>query len=199
MTLRPQHLSQNKIKGRFGAPFVKRPRIFERPNSLSHSDVEIVDLRQAPEFLALVANRIWQTWWEADGYTLADVVTALEDVIKAVDHPFTLVAVRQRQFLGTVTSIMDDIGARPDWGPCLAALWVEPEARGEGLGEALMDAVSQRLSARGFERVYLSAKPKMRAYYLLRGWTMIDSDIDKDHQDVFMRLLTPCHDGAAER
>ncbi|WP_366520600.1 GNAT family N-acetyltransferase [Devosia sp.] len=96
---------------------------------------------------------------------------------------------RAGRFVGTVTSIMDDIGARPDWGPCLAALWVEPDARGQGIGAALAEALMARLAGLGFERVYLSAKPHMRDYYLLRGWTMIDSDIDKDRQDVFLRLL----------
>ena len=33
------------------------------------------------------------------------------------------------------------ISARPEWGPCLAALWVEPEARGRGIGEALADVL----------------------------------------------------------
>ena len=156
---------------------------------MSDRDYDILDLRDAPEFFPEVADRIWRAWWEPEGRSLADVEAALHEVTAGPRFPFTLVAARDRRFVGTVTSIMNDIGARPDWGPCLAALWVEPEARGQGIGEALADTLMTRLSGLDFERVYLSAKPRMRAYYLLRGWTMIDSDVDKDHQDVFVRLL----------
>jgi predicted N-acetyltransferase YhbS len=156
---------------------------------MSERDYEIVDLKQAPHVFDAVADRIWRTWWQRDGYELADVEAALREVILAQSYPFTLVAVRAGRFLGTVTSIMSDIAARPEWGPCLAALWVEPEARRQGIGAALAEALMLRLATLDFERVYLSAQPHMRAYYLLGGWTMIDSDIDKDHQDVFVREL----------
>lgn len=156
---------------------------------MSEPRYDIIDLRDAPHLSDIVADRLWHAWWAEDGHSLADVQIALHGVIEASGYPFTLVAIRDGQFLGTVTSIMDDIGARPDWGPCLAALWVEPDARGRGIAQAMTGALMQRLAALDFERVYLSAKPKMREYYLLRGWTMIDSDIDDDHQDVFVRDL----------
>lgn len=156
---------------------------------MSDRDYEIVDLRDAPQFFETVADRIWHAWWADDGFTLDNVRDALTAVIGSAHYPFTLVAVHDGHFLGTVTSVMDDINARPNWGPCLAALWVEPDCRGQGVAVGLAKALMDRLATLDFERVYLSAKPKMRAYYLLRGWTMIDSDIDKDHHDVFMREL----------
>lgn len=156
---------------------------------MSECNYDILDLRDAPHFFADVADRIWRTWWAPDGRSLADVETALRAIVAASDYPFTLVAARGDRFVGTVTSIKEDIGARPEWGPCLAALWVEPDARGQGIGVALADRLMTRLAGLNFERVYLSAEPRMRAYYLLRGWTLIDSDIDKDHQDVFVRML----------
>jgi predicted N-acetyltransferase YhbS len=156
---------------------------------MSDVDVDILDLKQAPQFMDQVADRIWREWWRPEGRTLGAVEAALRDVVEAEDYPFTLVAASEGQFLGTVTSIASDISARPELGPCLAALWVEPQARGRGIGAALIAALTRRLSALGHDRVYLSAKPKMRSYYLLRGWTMIDGDIDKDHQDVYLQLL----------
>lgn len=156
---------------------------------MSERNYDIADLRDHPQFFSDVADRIWRAWWEPDGRTLAEVEAALHEVIAAPDYPFTLVAARAGRFLGTVTSIKTDIMARPELGPCLAALWVEPHARGQGIGDGLAETLLLRLSALDFERVYLSAKPHMRTYYLLRGWTMIDSDIDADRQDVFVRML----------
>lgn len=151
--------------------------------------VDIRDLREAPQYLNEVADRIWRAWWEPDGRRLAEVEAALRDVIAEPGFPFSLVATRGGQFAGTITSISSDISARPALGPCLAALWVEPEARGQGVAGLLSAMAQQRLIDHGFERVYLTAKPSMRGYYQPRGWTRIESDIDADHLDVYVRTL----------
>jgi hypothetical protein len=95
----------------------------------------IEDLRQHLVFRPLVADRIWRAWWEPSGATLADVEDALGAVIAAESFPFTLVALCGDRFVGTVTAIQSDIAARPDLGPCIAALWVEPEMRGRNAGQ----------------------------------------------------------------
>ncbi len=156
---------------------------------MSEVGYSIHDLKAAPQFLPVVADRIWQEWWRPDGRSLGDVEAALGDIVAAKDFPLTLVAARGETFLGTVTGIASDIPARPDLGPCLAALWVEPSARGQGIGMALSSALLERLTSQGHRYVFLSAKPTMRTYYLLSGWTMIESDVDAEHQDVYVREL----------
>jgi predicted N-acetyltransferase YhbS len=156
---------------------------------MSDRDCVIQDLKDVPQHFDEVADRLWRAWWEPYGETLGDVEDALRAVVSAQGYPFTLVATHEGKFLGTVTSIADDIDARPTLGPCLAALWVEPAARGRKIGDRLANALMQRLARAGFEQVFLSAKPIMRSYYLDRGWSMMDSDIDDDHQDVFVRTL----------
>lgn len=151
--------------------------------------MEIHDLRDAITHRPVVAERIWRAWWEPDGQSLSDVDEALDMVLSGADFSFTLVAVANGRFIGTATSIQTDIDARPELGPCLAALWVEPEARGHGVAGALISAVIERLASVGFSEAYLSAKPHMRGFYEKNGWTLIESDIDRDHQDVFVRVL----------
>lgn len=152
-------------------------------------NVEIFDLRDVLIHRSVVAERIWRAWWEPDGQSLGDVDEALDMVLSEADFSFTLVAVSNGGFIGTATSIQTDIDARPHLGPCLAALWVEPEVRGRGVAGMLISAVLERLSSIGFAEAYLSAKPHMRGFYERNGWTMIESDIDRDHQDVFVRGL----------
>lgn len=152
-------------------------------------DLEIHDLRDVITHRSVVAERIWRAWWEPDGQPLSDVEEALDMVLSEADFSFTLVAVSNGRFIGTATSIQTDIDARPDLGPCLAALWVEPEARGRGVAATLISAVLERLLSHGFTEAYLSAKPHMRGFYEKNGWTLIESDIDRDHQDVFVRTL----------
>ena len=73
------------------------------------STVAVRDLRVTPEHRATVADRLWRAWWEPYGETLSDVESALSDVLAAETFPFTLVATRDGQFIGTVTGIQSDI------------------------------------------------------------------------------------------
>jgi len=152
-------------------------------------DYRIDHLRDAAKHRATVADRIWRAWWQPDGRPLADVDAALGKILIAEGFPFSLVASVDGQFLGTVTAVMDDIPERPHLGPCLAALWVEPESRGKGIGDALMVALQSRLKGLGFEEVYLSAKPRMRDFYAGRGWMLTETGVGKDGLDVFHRAL----------
>lgn len=151
----------------------------------------IRDLRDEPGHLPTVANRIWRAWWEPYGSCLSDLEQGLAEVAAAKDYPsFTLVALEQGRFLGTVTGIKDDIEARPELGPCVAALWVEEAERRRGIGKALIDAACTRFAASGFSQAYLAAKPLLRDFYSRVDWTLVESAVGDDNLDVFRRMLT---------
>lgn len=147
--------------------------------------MEIRDLSDAPEFFALVADRIWNAWWRPGGAALPDVEEALRAVVSAGLFPFTLVASEQGRFAGTVTAIERDIPARPDIGPCIAALWVEPEARGQKTGRLMTKLAMERLRLAGYRSAYLGARPALRSYYVAGGWTLCEEQVGSDGLDLF--------------
>lgn len=149
----------------------------------------IEDISDQLVFRPLVADRIWRAWWEPSGATLADVENALGAVIAAEGFPFTLIARAGDRFVGTVTVTQSDIADRPDLGPCIAALWVEPTERGQGVGQALVDVALGRLAGLGRSEVYLAAKPPLHGYYAGRGWTLRERGVGDDDLDVFSRAL----------
>jgi predicted N-acetyltransferase YhbS len=149
----------------------------------------IANLRDHPRFLADVSDRIWRAFWEPYGSSRADLDSALGEVLAAQGFPFTLVAHRGDQFAGTVTAIQSDIAARPHLGPCIAALWVEPEARGQGVARQLVATALQRLAELGHRQAYLPAKPHLRDFYTRGGWTLMEQQVGDDHLDVFARAL----------
>ncbi len=152
--------------------------------------VEIGSLQDFPSHFDTIADRIWRAWWEPYGEALPDVETALRAVMAAEQFPICLVATTEGRFVGTVIGIESDIYERPELGPCLAALWVEPQARGQGIAGRLIDSVLARLAALGFDEVYLSAKPPLAGFYRTRGWTLFESDVGEDHLDIYRRALS---------
>jgi len=158
---------------------------------MAGNSVTIQDLNDAPEFKAIVADRIWQAFWRPYGAALTDVETALADVLAGGAFPFSLVAADDEGFTGTVTAIESDLAARPLLSPWIAALWVEPDRRGQGIAEALVNAATARLFAQGRSSLYLCAKPPMRGFYQRLKWGLIEQDVGPDGLDVFTLHAVP--------
>jgi RimJ/RimL family protein N-acetyltransferase len=153
--------------------------------------LNIVSLADVPRYLDVVAERLWRAWWEPYGETLEDVQAELAAVLKSGAYPFTLVAVLDGHFAGTVTAIDGDIFERPELSPCLAALWIEEWARGQGIARALVAELTKRLEDIGQRRVYLSAKPHLLAFYENLGWAVIEKDFGAEYLIIFASDLPP--------
>jgi N-acetylglutamate synthase-like GNAT family acetyltransferase len=151
----------------------------------------ISDLRQRPEFFDTVADRIWQTWWKADGHPLDYISGRLRENMRATPVPLALVAHDGESFLGTASVISSDLAERPQLTPWVAAVWVEPQARRRGVGGALVDRATQDCFALGFRRAYLCARPQRSAFYQRLGWIPIERDVGPHGLSVFVRDAHP--------
>ena len=147
----------------------------------------ISDLRQRPKFFDTVADRIWQASWKANGYPLDYISGRLCENMSDSDIPFALVAHDGQAFLGTASVIASDLAERPQLTPWVAAVWVEPEARGRGIGAALVKRAAQDCFALGVDRAYLCARPHLLAFYTVLGWTAVETDVGPHHLTVFIR------------
>ena len=147
----------------------------------------ISDLRQCPEFFDTVASRIWQAWWEAEGASLDYICGRLRENMSEVPIPFALVAHHGGAFLGTASVIASDLAERPQLTPWVAAVWVEQEARGHGIGAALVERAVKDCFALGMVRAYLCARPRMLAFYERLGWTLLERQVGRNGLDVFFR------------
>jgi N-acetylglutamate synthase-like GNAT family acetyltransferase len=151
----------------------------------------ISDLRQRPEFLDAVADRIWRAWWKASGHPLDYLSDRLRDEnLNADPIPFALVAHDGMKFLGTSSVIKADLAERPQLTPWVAAVWVDPQARRRGVGAALVNRAAQDCFELGAGRAYLCARPQRSGYYQRLGWTAIERDVGRHHMDVLMRDAT---------
>lgn len=136
------------------------------------------DLRAAPAFASVVADRVWRAWWKGKGVPLSDLRARLDESFGTDPVPSTFVAHEGDRFLGCVALIACDVEERPLLTPWVAALWVEPEARRQGIAVALMARATEAAFAAGHPRVYLAAEPALAPYYAARGWALVESDVD---------------------
>jgi N-acetylglutamate synthase-like GNAT family acetyltransferase len=147
----------------------------------------ISDLRRQPQFFNIVADRIWQAWWQPNGFPRDYIVTGLIENMANTPIPFALVAHEGERFLGTSSVIASDLEQRPQLTPWVAAVWVEENARQRGVGAALVGRAADDCFALGEKRVYLCARARMARFYERLGWAMVERGVGPHELDVFIR------------
>lgn len=139
--------------------------------------LSITELRAAPTFAATVSDRIWRAWWQEDGFPLAHIADRVTASLTAEGLPLSLVAHRGDSFLGTASVIARDLDARPTLSPWVAAVWVDPDHRGAGVGRALVRAAAGVAFNLGHPAVYLCARPALSGFYSRLGWTLLEPGV----------------------
>lgn len=129
---------------------------------------EISDLRERPEFFDTVADRIWRAWWEPRGHPLSAITGRLSENPAGPGIPIALIAHRGDEFLGTASLIASDLDERPRYSPWVAAVWTEPDARGQGIGCALVSRARDDAFALGHDKI-ISA-PARRCAATISTW-----------------------------
>jgi GNAT superfamily N-acetyltransferase len=147
----------------------------------------ISDLRQRPEFFDTVADRIWRASWKGNGYPLDYISGRLCENLNAEPLPIALVAHHGATFLGTASVIASDLEERPQYAPWVAAVWVEPHARLQGVGSALVDRAAHDCFALGMQRAYLCARPALTSFYQRLGWIAVERDVGQHGLTVFIQ------------
>ena len=134
-------------------------------------------LSDRPGFTDTVTDRGWHAWWIDSGVSLSGYRAHFDPMIRGESLPFGLVAHADDVYLGSVLVIENDLDARPTLSPWIAALWVEPAHRRQGLAARLIGAARSRAAQLGHGTCYLCATPDKAPYYLARGFRLIESDV----------------------
>ena len=104
--------------------------------------------------------------------------------------PIVLVACMGDEVVGTASLIADDeLPSATEPGPWLAAVFVEEERRGTGIGTALVREMMTRARALQIERLYLYTESAV-AWYQSMGWRTVRIARLSDH-DVTVMCCEP--------
>ena len=149
--------------------------------------LKISPLRDHPEFFETVADRIWQAWWKSHGVPLAYIAGRLKESLTPAPIPQAFVAHEGGVFAGTASVIASDMEERPQYSPWVAAVWVEPQFRSRQLAPRMIARAVDHALSSGAERVYLTARPALRAFYERQGWQAIEEGVGDLGMVVFVR------------
>jgi predicted N-acetyltransferase YhbS len=103
--------------------------------------------------------------------------------------PSTVVAVAGDEAIGSVSLHESEAEDRPHYRPYLAALFVRPDNRGEGVGAALVRAVEANARRLGHAVVYLNAADPVVGLYEALGWQVVERGYGPKQLNIMQRRL----------
>lgn len=141
--------------------------------------MEICHLEDAPNLVAIIADRCWKAWWTESDVTLQAYQSGIEGMGVRGLLPSAFVARQHGQYVGSVLLIEDDLEARPALAPWIAALWVDPDYRRQGIASKLIQTARNEASQLGYAVCYLNATDANSPYYEERGFRRIESNVGR--------------------
>lgn len=132
-------------------------------------------LYAAPQHASCVTEWLWRAFG-ADALPRAFFASIVEHSQTPGALPITFVAVEGERLLGTVGLWRCDLISRQDLYPWMAAFYVAPEARGQGLAGKLQQHVIGYARAQGYTELFLYSA--CRDFYERFGWQYIGEGLD---------------------
>ena len=118
--------------------------------------------------------------------TLAEVEASIRERAEKNRLPLAMLALENKQLLGTVCLKTHDMDTRTELSPWLAGLFVAPDHRRRGIGAQLVRAIENQALSLGIDNLYLYT-PASEQFYLARGWHSLEHTDYHGHPVVIMR------------
>jgi predicted N-acetyltransferase YhbS len=101
--------------------------------------------------------------------TLEDRVIKIGEMAQSSDVPFIVVAIDNKQLIGSAALVNEDMRTRKDLSPWLASVFVKSEFRKNRIGTSLVGHIEGEAKKRGIEKLFLYTE-HARTLYAQLGW-----------------------------
>ncbi|MBU1107878.1 MAG: GNAT family N-acetyltransferase [Candidatus Riflebacteria bacterium] len=135
--------------------------------------MEILNLVDVPQCLDLISEWHHNEWsYLNPGRTLAARIEKMQEHLEGKDIPTTYVAITDR-VVGSAALVESDMPERPELTPWLASVFVDSNARRQGVGRALVHRVMLYAQSVGVKTMYLYT-PDREHFYAHMGWQTLE-------------------------
>ncbi len=146
-----------------------------------------------PDAAPVLARWHWQEWAAIiPGWSEAEALAELRTHTRRRHLPTTIVAYAGAELVGSASLLAEDMPDFPPLTPWLASVFVQPDRRGQGLGEMLARRVLEEAAALGHARVYLYTTHHA-GWYARMGWRVEQAFASGGEPGVIMATDTARH------
>lgn len=154
--------------------------------------MEIVDLKEKPEHLPLLAEWHHKEWSDFNpGETVEQRMERMQAYLNESFVPSTFIA-KDGALLGSAAIVAHDMETKPGLSPWLASVFVAREYRGKGLGVRLVLHVMNEAKSQGIDTLYLFTPDKVTFYQKL-GWKIMTREQYRGQEVTIMKIELDDH------
>jgi predicted N-acetyltransferase YhbS len=152
-------------------------------------DIQIVDLRDAPQHIPQLAAWHHEQWsYLNPGKTVEHRIEKLREHLEPVPLPRTFIAVAEHGMpMGSASLVAHDMDTHPELSPWLASVFVAPVHRHKGVGAALVRRVVAAAHEAGVAVLTLFT-PDQEAFYQSLGWRTIARENFRGDEVTLMQI-----------
>jgi len=138
-------------------------------------DLRIEPWSGQPGVAEQLARRHVREWSSVfPGWTEQKAAEEFEAQLQSPGLPATWLAFDGKRLIGSISALLEDAPELSDIpGPWLASFYIVPEARGNGVAQALMRTAGDAVAGLGYNAWYLFTE-RHDAYYARYGWILIE-------------------------
>lgn len=133
--------------------------------------MQIKELSEIPEIREEAIRYFWDCWGSETNFPFYKncIENSLDD---SKTLPKFFVVINEGKIIGSYALLVNDLVSRQDLMPWFACLFVDPEFRGRGIAEKLLNHALGIAREKGVSQVYLSTDHE--DFYEKKGWHFYD-------------------------
>lgn len=154
------------------------------------SAANFVYLAELKHLVGLCAWWAFKTWGKYNSaYTFTRRVESFTRHCNLDEIPLTVLYLDDEGLPLGMASLRLNDGIRPDIGPWLGSVYVDPSVRARGIGAKLVREIERKARALGYLKIYLlTYEDTLPAWYAGLGWKTIGIDVCHGNQVTVMQL-----------
>jgi N-acetylglutamate synthase-like GNAT family acetyltransferase len=150
--------------------------------------------KQNPEFIDEINHLTYMQWsYMNPGSKEEDWKTGLLKRCNEYAIPTTVIAIDNKQLLGSAALLKHDMSTRRELSPWLGAVYVKKEYRKQGIGGKLVTAIEEIAKKLDISNLYLfTSGTNKEHFYKSLGWeTMEWTDFKNSKYVIMMKKVLP--------
>lgn len=138
-----------------------------------------VYLGEVKQLVGLCAWWAFKTWGKYNrAYTFTKRIESFTEHCNLGKIPLTVLYLNQDGLPLGMASLRSNDGIRPDIGPWLGSVYVDPSVRRLGIGAKLVKEIERKAKELGYEKIFLlTYEETLPNWYLKLGWKETGEDV----------------------